>query len=60
MHAPSSRRVSAAGAFFGTKLDLHFVLAMVTVTCSVFLYNDKGAVVADKIEPIPTHAPPSR
>jgi len=27
---------------FGTQLDLHFVLAMVTVICSIFLYSDKG------------------
>jgi len=33
-------------AFFGTTLDLHFVLATVTVTCSVFMYNDKGAAAA--------------
>jgi len=44
-------------ALFGTKLDLHFVLAMVTVTCSVFLYNDKGIVVADKVEPVAPLAP---
>ena len=34
--------------FFGTTLDLHFVLAMVTVICSIFLYSDKGVAPAEK------------
>ena len=42
-------------AFFGTTLDLHFVLAMVTVTCSVFMYNDKGAAAAAPL----VHAAPA-
>ena len=32
-----------SAAFFGTAIDLHFMLAVVNVTCSIALYGNLGA-----------------
>ena len=37
--------------FLGTSLDLHFVLAVVNVTCSIALYSQVG--VAHPTTPVP-------
>ena len=47
-------------AFFGTTLDMHFVLAMVTVICSIFLYTEKAPAAVPVIEKPPSPVPSPR
>ena len=32
-----------SASFFGTSIDLHFMLAVINVTCSIALYSNLGA-----------------
>ena len=43
-----------SAALFGTTLDLHFVLAVVNVTCSILLYGSLGSTPAQDIRPTPS------
>ena len=41
---------------FGTTLDLHFVLAVINVTCSIALYGNLGAAASPPVAPLPAGA----